>query len=320
MDLLHHVLESLKVIDSSLALFELERPWGFERTPLQSDMMITFTPARERCVLRAAGETIELFPGDTAMVLGGPFVIQSDESALVRPFTDAWLEQRLPALGPRLERKLPDRFRWPPHCREEGRPCDSLLGTAVLVEDIAQSPVLAMLPRLIVLRRAQMGPVDWPLVLRHFVEAELQHPQNGYNIAARQLANLFFIALLRQHVLVAGADRAGWMRGMTDPAIGRALSLMHAGCVEPWNLVSLARACGLSRSNFAQRFHALVGRPPMEYLTSVRMHQAAQRLLTRDTVARVCEAVGYRSPYAFREAFIRHWGQTPSQYTRSHTA
>lgn len=317
MDLLHHVLESLKVHDSSLSVFELQRPWGFHRAVMQGDMAAMFSPLQGRCLLTLPdGQREWLAPGDVGLVLGGAFDFQSGEQAALLPFLPSWLEQQLPPLGRRIERGGPDPFRWP--LRLDGfspdTPVDRLLAMALLIEDVAHSPVLAMLPRLIVLRRDQHDAMDWPAVLQRFVEAEQQQPQPGYNTAARHLANLLFVALLRRHVVLAGADRAGWMRGMGDSAIGQALALMHARFAEPWTLVSLAAACGLSRTVFAQRFHTLVGRPPMDYLTAVRMQAAAQRLLAGGTVAAAGEAVGYASAWAFRRAFTRQWGVGPTDY------
>jgi AraC-like DNA-binding protein len=316
MDLLHHVLESLRVQDSSFCALELQRPWGFHRDAMQRDMAVMFLPLQGRCLLRMSdGQQAWLMPGDVGLVLSGAFDFQSEERVPLVPFVPTWVEQQQPPLGRTLERDGPDRFRWPPLLPQGGdMPVDRLLGIAFLVEDIARSPVLAMLPRLIVLRRDQQGPMDWCAVLQRFVEFEGHSPQPGYNTEARHLANLAFVGLLRRHVLRAGADRAGWMRGMGDPAVGQALALMHARFAEPWTLVSLAAACGLSRSTLAERFHLLVGRPPMDYLGAVRMQAAAQQLLEGNTVAAVGEAVGYASPWAFRRAFTRQWGVGPSDY------
>ena len=56
----------------------------------------------------------------------------------------------------------------------------------------------------------------------------------------------------------------------------------------------------MSRSSLARRFTALVGRPPMDYLTWWRMGMAARLLREPDTtLAAVARAVGYASPFAF---------------------
>lgn len=323
MDLLHYVLESLKVHDSSLALFHLRRPWGFQRAPMLADMTVAFTPVTGRCLLRMGdGRQAALEPGDTGLILGGNFSFQSAEDASLQPFVESWSLQQQPAMGPRVGRTAPDHFRWPICARDgvdEEVETDRLLAVAMLVDDVARSPVLGMLPSLLVVRRDQLT-IDWPLVLQQFIESELAQPQPGYKAAAQHLSTLFFVTLLRTHVLQAGVQHAGWMRGMTDRAVGRALALMHAEFSEPWTLSTLSRACGMSRTNFAQRFNRLVGRTPMEYLTAVRMQAAAQLLKNGKPISSVCDAVGYGSPWAFRRAFFRQRGQTPSEYVNAATS
>jgi AraC-like DNA-binding protein len=73
----------------------------------------------------------------------------------------------------------------------------------------------------------------------------------------------------------------------------------------------------MSRSVFAQRFTALVGQPPMQYLTLWRMHVAAQQLREgRGNVAQIGFAVGYESEAAFSRAFKRQFGTSPGTWRR----
>ncbi|WP_049767515.1 helix-turn-helix transcriptional regulator [Roseiflexus sp. RS-1] len=91
---------------------------------------------------------------------------------------------------------------------------------------------------------------------------------------------------------------------------------MHAQPHHAWQVASLARALACSRSTFASRFTALVGEPPMEYLTRWRM-QIASRLLIEDPSLRIGDIaarVGYRSEAAFSKAFKRLMGVAPIAY------
>nr|WP_277350232.1 helix-turn-helix transcriptional regulator [Nonomuraea sp. FMUSA5-5] len=82
----------------------------------------------------------------------------------------------------------------------------------------------------------------------------------------------------------------------------------------------MAAKVGLSRAAFAQRFTALVGRPPLGYLTDWRMTLAADLLRDpRRSVASVAREVGYGDAFAFSVAFKRARGCTPSQAQRSST-
>jgi AraC-like DNA-binding protein len=65
------------------------------------------------------------------------------------------------------------------------------------------------------------------------------------------------------------------------PQIGLALKSMHENAGAPWTVESLAAACGMSRSAFAQKFKDLVGEAPLEYLTNWRMQKAIALLLDK---------------------------------------
>jgi AraC-like DNA-binding protein len=321
LDLLNHVLQSLKVLDSSLGMFEFVPPWGLSMQSAPAGMVTWYAPMQGRCYLEVdGGLRAEIGVGDVALVLGRPLRYASAEGVPVVPFLSSWHDQQLPDMGPKVERRGPVRFTWPQGPRPAGAVVDRMMTVALLVEDVAQSPVLAVLPPLIVLRADEPETTAWLAPLARFVEDELRAPKAGYNAVARQQAGTTFIALLRQYVLHSGSDRASWMRGMADPMIGHALELLHAAPAEDWSLAKLAGACGLSRSNFAKRFHQLVGQPPMTYLASVRLHAAARLLVEGCRVAEAAERVGYRSEWAFRQAFTRQFGLAPLRYRQSRRA
>jgi AraC-like DNA-binding protein len=70
-----------------------------------------------------------------------------------------------------------------------------------------------------------------------------------------------------------------------------------------------------SRAAFARRFVALVGEPPLTYVTRWRMTIAARLLRDTDkTLAQVGSVVGYGSAFAFAKAFRREYAATPGGY------
>lgn len=70
----------------------------------------------------------------------------------------------------------------------------------------------------------------------------------------------------------------------------------------------------MSRSAFAERFAALIGQPPMRYLTNWRMQVAARRLRDGDAISRIAFDVGYESEAAFSRAFRREKGLPPAAW------
>jgi len=113
------------------------------------------------------------------------------------------------------------------------------------------------------------------------------------------------------------ADEIGWLAGLRDPVVSRALSLLHARVEEAWTTEDLANAVNMSRSTFAERFTAVVGQPPMTYLVGWRMQLARQMLLeTNRTVAQIAYDVGYGSEAAFTRAFRREHNAPPSGWRK----
>jgi len=112
-------------------------------------------------------------------------------------------------------------------------------------------------------------------------------------------------------------DEPGWLHGLRDLAISRALSALHSDLRYPWTVGGLARAAGLSRAGFAARFSALVGQSPMTYVFGCRMRRAETLLRTDHlTVAAVASKVGYGSESALSAAFLRYSGTTPGAYRK----
>ncbi len=99
----------------------------------------------------------------------------------------------------------------------------------------------------------------------------------GAGVLAK-LAEVLFIEVLRLYMNEQSVGRIGWLAGVGDHIIGGALNALHARPAHAWTLEELAQASGTSRSMLAERFAALVGSTPMQYLTQWRMLLAANLL------------------------------------------
>lgn len=177
--------------------------------------------------------------------------------------------------------------------------------------DGADHPLLRALPEIIVVGtqdRAQMPFLEE--TLRLLVE-QVFSDRPGSIAAVLRLSEVLFIEAMRSGLAQAPA-LAGLIEAFADPAIGRALVLIHHDPARPWTVETLAREVGLSRSRLAERFAALVGIGPMGYLAEWRMQRALA--LLEDGGASVREAarrVGYLSPAAFSRAFAQRFGRSP---------
>ncbi|MPZ38918.1 MAG: helix-turn-helix domain-containing protein [Rhizobiales bacterium] len=130
-----------------------------------------------------------------------------------------------------------------------------------------------------------------------------------------RMMELLFVEVLRRHVSRLPSGSKGWFAALNDPIVGRALALVHADPARKWTADDLARAAGSSRTVLAERFNALLGRPPIDYVTSWRIQLAADRLRHgTDTIAGIAADVGYESEAAFSRAFKRETGLTPGRW------
>jgi AraC-like DNA-binding protein len=170
--------------------------------------------------------------------------------------------------------------------------------------------LVSLLPRLVLVR-------DNPRLetLVELVRDETQEQRPARDVVVARLVEVVLIEALRS---TAGIDASpGLLRGLADEHVAAALRRMHASPTKPWTVAELAKAAGLSRSTFFERFTEAVGVAPIEYLLAWRM-ALAKDLLRRErvSVGEVAERVGYGSASTFTVAFTRHVGVAPGRYGR----
>ncbi len=120
---------------------------------------------------------------------------------------------------------------------------------------------------------------------------------------------------MRQYLATAPDGEIGWLKAARDPQVSRALALIHADIAAERSVEELARAAGLSRSAFVDRFRDLMGHPPMRYVTLWRLQRAKLRLgETDESIAEIAHGIGYGSEEAFSRAFRREFGMPPAQW------
>lgn len=173
------------------------------------------------------------------------------------------------------------------------------------------------MPRLL---RIPMGDGSAATMLRELLRMGVRESVDARPGAAStlaKLAELMFVEALRRYVEDLPPEGKGWLAGVGDPHVGRALALMHAQPARPWTVDELAHDIALSRSALAERFTALLGEPPMQYLMRWRLALAAQMLRScRDPIASIATRNGYESEAAFNRAFKREFGTPPAAWRR----
>jgi AraC-like DNA-binding protein len=180
------------------------------------------------------------------------------------------------------------------------------------------NPILSSLPRLLRLQRPQESRSDLLDRLIDLTLNEAQAPRTGSESIRLGLSELMFIELLRCYADAPGEKAQGWITGLQDAAVARALEIIHEQPAASWTVSSLARRVGASRSALAQCFAALVGHPPVRYLTLWRM-QLAAGYLSQGTlpIAEIAYRVGYHSEAAFSRTFKKVAGVSPDAWRRT---
>ena len=146
-------------------------------------------------------------------------------------------------------------------------------------------------------------------------EAVAARPGNGAMLG--RLTELMFVEILREYMHRLPEHQGGWLGGLNDPHVGKALRLMHANPVRDWTVEDLAREVAVSRSVLAQRFTELVGEAPMRYLANWRMQLAKQMMREgARNIQEVAVRVGYDSEAAFNRAFKRATGSPPAAWRK----
>lgn len=203
-----------------------------------------------------------------------------------------------------------------PGAETPGEEADAVLICGFLSCDLKPfNPLIAALPKLLHLPAPRLGAWVGRVIEQAVVESDSRRP--GGDAVLERLSEMMFIDAVRAYLAGLPEEATGWLAGLRDRHVGRALALLHERPEYAWSVDELGRRIGLSRSALHERFVALLGQAPMQYLAQWRMQVAAGLLRGgRGTVADIALQVGYESEAAFARAFKRLVGQPPAAWRR----
>ncbi|AZQ40712.1 AraC family transcriptional regulator [Streptomyces cyaneochromogenes] len=284
---------------------DLYAPWGW-RFPASDGTGFHVVLQGSAWLIPAAGEPVAMGPGDVVFLaqgreygLAGGLDVPLED---VRPLPDGTWPEATPTAPP----------------APSGPPAVLLCGAYMLDRSRAH-PLLAELPDVVHLP-ARVGAHRSLRTAVELLGAELEEPQPGSDTVVASLLDTLLLYILRAWWLSErhrSGRPTGWAAALADPGVAAALRCIHGDPGHPWTVEDLGARAGLSRAAFARRFAALVGEPPLAYLTWWRMTTAARLLRADDTPLRtIAQLTGYTSEFAFAKAFKRAYGVAPGQYRR----
>lgn len=184
-----------------------------------------------------------------------------------------------------------------------------------LGSDNGCDPLLSSLPPVVSLTLEPDKTGKWIEESIHYAMHELAAGGPAASTSLARLAELLLAEAVREYVEQLPPDGHGWMSGLSDPMVGKALALIHGQLNRRWTLDDLAREIATSRSVLTERFARLIGVSPIEYHRRRRLERAAERLShTNQPVASIAFEVGYGSEAAFSRSFKRSYGSSPGAF------
>jgi len=313
-DVLSDVLRAVRLTGAIFYSVDATAPWAAESPPA-----LVMAP-----MIRAGVEHVIQFHAITAGsccggLLDEPPVALHAGDILVLPHGDRHMLSSAPELtGGPIEVQLDPSVRYPlplpVRIGGSHGPSAHIICGFLGCDARPFNPLLATLPRwLHMVRAAEKHPLLSQFMALALTES--RSPSAGRECVLARLSELMFVEIVRQYLTKLPSGRTGWLAGLSDECVGRALSLLHERPAHAWTVDLLAKEIATSRSVLADRFAALVGMPPMQYLAQWRMQLAAELLSTTSAgLGEIAQRVGYGSEAALSRAFKRLVGVAPARW------
>lgn len=301
MDVLSDVLASLRLGSAVIGSAALPCPWGIAVDPTKNAAVHVLQSGE--CWLHLAGNdsAVRIGAGDVILVAAG-----------IGHRLSSPVDAPVSSLSAMLSRMSDG------NVERHADKVTTLLCARYLFDEAGPPALISLLPPLIHLTRAQIDANEPLRLAVELLRTEATNSLAGHEMVAPRLLDVVLVLLLRAWVQTQPAGSACWFGALRDKGIARALRLIHEQPARRWTVAELADGAVQSRATFARRFLALVGVPPLAYVTHWRMSLAARALRESDrTIHEVGLAVGYDTAPSFSKAFSRLMGQTPGRYRNS---
>jgi len=296
MDVLSDILSKVKL--SSVIYFksDFSDPWGMDipKGPFAQFHLIT----KGQCVLKTEAASFPLFTGDIVVFPFGAshWLANHEKSKLYsgQEVVQSVLSGKSLFEGEMLSTTL-------------------VCGHFEFDRNIGH-PFINELPELIHITNNEVKQFSWLKSITNLVIEEAEKEKSGSNVIVNKLGEILFIHTLRA-LIEKNREKTGFIAAIQDERISKVLKEIHARPQNNWQLEKLAQIAGMSRTSFINKFKALIGDTPFNYLTQWRLLQAKELLAESNlSVGEVGEQVGYQSEAAFNRVFKKNVEQTPLKF------
>jgi AraC family transcriptional regulator, alkane utilization regulator len=321
MDALSDVLGAVRLTGAVFLEMELHEQWSYLTAPARAiadvlmpdaDHVVPFHLLSEgKCYARLPdGDAVELGAGDLILFPAGDRHVLTAQSAAALRLKPVEITGK--SLHTLLKRGEVTEFKK----AGAGSATRIVCGYLACDKRLAE-PILLGLPRLLRVSMRDGGTAAWVRSSIKFSVAESASSRPGSAVVLARLSEVLFAEAISHYMEELPPGESGWLAGLRDRHVGRALALLHERPAHRWTVDQLAKKVGLSRSALGERFNELIGSPPMQYLARWRTSLAARALReTKASIVRVAEDVGYESEAAFNRAFKREFGLPPAAWRR----
>lgn len=328
MDVLSEILSALDLRGTLYFSTEFRPPWGV-RVPRQPGVARFHLNLRGDCwvavddgdpVLLEAGDLVLVPHGAEHTLAGRPDAVclSVDEVVELAGFTGRGALVYSGRLVPAdADHRAQDSGADDPLGVDRGKSTRLICGHFSFDES-AEHPFLSQLPSMLVIRHddaASASRLELEEIFR-IITREVLDGRPGSDAVVHRLSEVLFIQSVRVWAQQEHHDQ-GLVAALLDRHLGGSLEAFHLRPEHRWTVEELARAGGLSRTVFSERFRDIVGLSPMQYVTLWRLQKARGLLETRDLpLDAIAQRVGYESTAAFSRAFKKQVGSSPGAYRR----
>lgn len=296
MDALSEVLRSIKLSSAFYFKSDFSAPWGMDipAVPFAQFHIVT----SGQCLLQTMKERILLRAGDIVVFPSGIRHWVADSESSVR-VSGMEVVQSINA-----------------GCSvfQGDEPANTLICGHFEFDRSVAHPFISELPDVIHITNQSSATHRWLKQITEILTFEAGEEMPGKEVIVQKLGEILFIHALRAYA-EGKRGLSGVFAALFDERISKALKLIHLDYSKNIQIEQLAKACGMSRTNFINKFRSLTGETPMNYVVQWRMLKASELLKTTNhSVSEVAEAVGYSAEAAFIRIFKKRTKYTPLKY------